>query len=337
MNARPPLPYNITAWILMGLTLLYVMFMHLLPALLAGLLVYELVSLLAPKFTRGRLSRSRAKIVVVTLISATVLGLLIAVVAGIVAYFRTGNDLPALLTKMAEIIGTSRGLLPASIAQYLPQGDESQIRAAIVGWLHTHAQEIKIFGGNAGRVLALVVIGLVIGAIVALNEGLPDHRLPPLAQSMTERVNRLGTAFRQVVFAQVRISTLNSALTGVYLYVGLPAFGVHLPFVKTMVALTFFFGLIPVLGNLISNTIIVVISLSQGMYVAAASLGFLVVIHKLEYFVNARIIGGQIKAHAWELLIAMLVMESAFGIPGVIAAPVFYAYIKKELSDLKLI
>jgi predicted PurR-regulated permease PerM len=33
----------------------------------------------------------------------------------------------------------------------------------------------------------------------------------------------------------------------------------------------------------------------------------------------------------------MLGMEAAFGVPGVIAAPVFYAYIKKELSDRELI
>jgi predicted PurR-regulated permease PerM len=238
---------------------------------------------------------------------------------------------------MAEIIETSRGLLPVSIAQYLPQGDESQVRAIIVEWLRTHAQEIKVFGGNAGRVLAMVVVGLIIGAFVALNEGLPAHKLGPLAHAMTERVNRLGIAFRRVVFAQIRISALNSILTGIYLYAVLPAFDVHLPFIKTIVALTFIAGLMPVLGNLISNTVIVVISLSKGIYVAAGSLGFLVFIHKLEYFVNARIIGGQIKAHAWELLIAMLVMESAFGIRGVIAAPVFYAYIKRELFDQELL
>jgi predicted PurR-regulated permease PerM len=33
----------------------------------------------------------------------------------------------------------------------------------------------------------------------------------------------------------------------------------------------------------------------------------------------------------------MLVMESAFGIRGVIAAPVFYAYIKRELFDQELL
>ena len=62
-----------------------------------------------------------------------------------------------------------------------------------------------------------------------------------------------------------------------------------------------------------------------------ASLLFLIVIHKLEYFLNARIVGTQIRAHAWELLLAMLAMEAAFGIMGVVAAPIYYAYLKSEL------
>jgi predicted PurR-regulated permease PerM len=61
------------------------------------------------------------------------------------------------------------------------------------------------------------------------------------------------------------------------------------------------------------------------------------VIHKLEYFVNARIIGTQIRSRAWELLIAMLVMEAAFGVAGVIAAPIFYAYLKDELKSRGMI
>jgi hypothetical protein len=52
---------------------------------------------------------------------------------------------------------------------------------------------------------------------------------------------------------------------------------------------------------------------------------------------DARIIGGRISARAWELLISMLVMEAAFGLPGLIAAPIYYAYLKDELSAQKLI
>jgi predicted PurR-regulated permease PerM len=113
--------------------------------------------------------------------------------------------------------------------------------------------------------------------------------------------------------------------------------GVHLPLTKTMILVTFVAGLLPVIGNLISNTVIVVVSLSVSMYAALGSLVFLVGIHKLEYFVNARIIGGQIHARAWELLLAMLVMDAIFGIPGVIAAPIYYAYIKDELKARGLV
>jgi len=110
-------------------------------------------------------------------------------------------------------------------------------------------------------------------------------------------------------------------------------FGVHLPLTKTLIAVTFIVGLLPVVGNLISNTIIVIVSLSQSSHVAFFSLLFLILIHKLEYFLNARIVGGQINARAWELLIAMLLMEALFGLPGVVAAPIVYAWIKRELAD----
>ncbi len=113
--------------------------------------------------------------------------------------------------------------------------------------------------------------------------------------------------------------------------------GVHLPLVKTMIAITFVIGLIPVIGNLISNTMIVVVSLSQSLGVAIASLAYLIIIHKFEYFLNARIVGSQIRANAWELLIAMLCMEAAFGLAGIVAAPIYYAYIKSELRARNLV
>jgi predicted PurR-regulated permease PerM len=121
------------------------------------------------------------------------------------------------------------------------------------------------------------------------------------------------------------------------LLVALPLFGVKLHLQKTLVILTFVFGLIPVLGNLISNTAIVVISLGYSMPVAVSSLVYLIVIHKLEYFLNAKIVGGHIHAAAWEILAAMVILEAAFGIAGVVAAPILYAYVKGELTDRRLI
>ena len=81
----------------------------------------------------------------------------------------------------------------------------------------------------------------------------------------------------------------------------------------------------------------VIVSLAHSPHLALASLAFLVAMHKLEYFLNARIVGARIQARAWELLLAILVFESAFGLPGAIAAPVYYAYLKRELVDAGLI
>ena len=95
--------------------------------------------------------------------------------------------------------------------------------------------------------------------------------------------------------------------------------------------------MLPVVGNLISNTVVFIVSLAHSPAVAVSSLGFLVVIHKLEYFLNARIVGSHINAKAWELLTAMLVMESAFGLAGLVAAPICYAWLKDELTQRGLI
>jgi predicted PurR-regulated permease PerM len=337
-SVRPPVTrYQIAAWLLMAAGLLFTLSLHLLSTLLAGLLVVQLVHMLAPRFVIGRLSHNWAKVLVVSLITLIVLGALGGFTAGVIVYMRAEGSVTGLLTKMAEIIENSRSLLPPWAVAWLPHADVPIIRAGLVEWLRTHALEIRKLSGDVGHTLLHFIVGLIIGGFIALREARPHETVAPLAQALSERVLRLGEAFRRVVFAQTRISALNAVLTAVYLLLILPAFGVELPFTKTMIVVTFVVGLVPVLGNLVSNTIIVIISLSQSLEIAAASLGFLIFIHKLEYFVNARIIGGQIQASVWEMLIAMVVMEAAFGVAGVIAAPIFYAYIKKELFDRELI
>jgi predicted PurR-regulated permease PerM len=178
---------------------------------------------------------------------------------------------------------------------------------------------------------------MVIGALLSMQKAAAPHERRALTQEIARHAASFATAFQRVVFAQFWISMINTLFTWLYLAVVLPLFGIDLPLVKILVALTFVVGLLPIIGNLISNTAIVVVCLSQGVPVAVASLVYLVVIHKLEYFLNARIIGSHINARAWELLIAMLAMEAAFGITGLIAAPIIYAYYKEELRSKALI
>ena len=329
--------YEITAWIVAGSVLLLVLKLHLLPALIAGLLVYELVHILAGQLRIGRFSGNRAKVVAVALLASIIIISLVLVTWGLIVFFRSDSgSIPALLKKMAEIIEGSRGILPDWFGGYMP-ADADSLTTWSVKMLREHASELQIAGKEAGRTAAHIIVGMVIGALISLREATPLHESRPLASALLERAARFGQAFHAVVFAQVRIAALNTLFAWVYLGILLPVFGIHLPLVKTMVAITFITGLLPVIGNLISNAIIVVVSLSYSPSVAVASLVFLVVVHKLEYFLNARIVGTQIRARAWELLVAMLVMEAAFGISGVIAAPIYYAYVKNELVDQGLL
>ncbi len=332
---RPSYP-DIAAWCLAAVGLLLVLRLHLLPALLSGLLVYELVHAIAPLLQR-RLSSRRARLAAGVALSTLVVGLVAAAIFGAVAFFRSDvGSLPRLFQKMADIVEGARSALPAWLVESLPSGAD-ELREALSHWLREHAPELRLFGTEAGVAFVHVLIGMVIGAMVTLREAAPEQAPAPLARALAGRAERLGASFRRVVFAQVRISAINTGITAVYLLVLLPLAGIHLPLTKTLIGVTFVAGLLPVIGNLISNTAIVVVSLAVSLYAALASLVFLVVIHKLEYFLNARIIGSQIRARAWELLLAMLVMEAAFGLPGVVAAPIYYAYLKQELADRGLL
>ncbi len=338
--STPPRPAlcDYAAWLLMAVGLFLVLKLRLLPALLAGLLVYYLVHLLAARIVGRRLTLGAARLFAVSVIAVGVVATISFLIGGGVAFFRgESGDLAGLLQQMAEIIETSRDALPESAQRWLPEADAEMLQHRIVEWLRDHAAEIRTMGGEAGHGLFRLAIGMIVGGMIALVEERRHAAFGPLAKSLIARLTHLANAFRRVVFAQIRISAINSFLTWLYLGVVLPLAGVHLPLTKTMVAVTFVVGLIPVLGNLVSNTVIFVISLSNSLVTALVSLAYLIVIHKLEYFLNARIIGGQIHAAAWELLTAMLVMEAAFGIPGLISAPIFYAYLKDELVTRGLI
>lgn len=327
--------YDIAAWIAMALFLLLAVLLHLLPALLAGLLVHQLVHILAPRLSR--FTGSRAKMVVVALIAMFVVLVLAAAAVGTATFIRgEAGSFSGLLQHMADILDSSRAMLPDWLVQYLPSNaDNLEISAA--KWLRAHAEEAQALGKEAGRGLIHVLVGMVVGAMVSLHEMAPEHLRRPLARALTERATRLANAFRRIVFAQVKIAALNTFFTAIYLVVVLPAVGVNLPLTKTLVLVTFLAGLLPVIGNLISNSVIVIISLSVSLKVAIGSLAFLVIIHKLEYFLNAKIVGSQIRSKAWELLLAMLMMEAAFGLLGVVAAPIYYAYLKDELQARGLV
>jgi predicted PurR-regulated permease PerM len=325
-------PARIAAWLLAIAGLFLLLKLELLAAVLAGLLVFHVTHSLSP-LIEGKLSSQRARLVAVSLVAAVVIGLLTLAIVALVGFFRSdAGSAQGLIERLMTIVDDSRGQLPDWIVAYLPE-DSTEMRQALTAWLQAHRAELSLVGAETVQTIVRLLIGMVLGAMVALYDELPMPQLGPLAQELIGRISRFADAFRRIVFAQLKISLLNTFFTGLFLAVVLPLFGVHLPLTKTLIVITFVAGLLPVVGNLISNTVTTIVAMSVSFYVAVAALAYLVLIHKLEYFLNAHIVGGEIHARAWELLLAMLTMEAAFGIPGLVAAPIYYAYIKRELVD----
>ena len=218
----------------------------------------------------------------------------------------------------------------------LPFSDLDSLKAATVDVV----KDEFLFMGNFARAvttqLVFVLIGIVVAVSLFLNprvEKFSDKPAGPnLFTAITDeiriRFRLFYESFETVMGAQIRISAINTLLTAIFVLAASIKYGAF------VIGLTFLCGLLPIVGNLISNSIIVGIALTISSRVAIAALLFLVALHKLEYFLNSKIIGDQIKNPVWLTLFALIIGERLMGIPGMILAPVVLNYIKVETSQL---
>lgn len=185
----------------------------------------------------------------------------------------------------------------------------------------------------------LLVAGLVVAASLFLNAAWgteTDARTPrdsvyaTVVRELAVRFKTFFQSFAKVIGAQIVISTINTGATAVFLVWN------GYPFAAVLVMLTFLCGLVPIVGNLVSNTLIVGVGFTLSPRIALFALVFLIVIHKLEYFLNSKIIGDRIKNPMWLTLIGLVLGEKLMGIPGMILAPVVLHYIKVEASQNKV-
>jgi predicted PurR-regulated permease PerM len=342
--AAPPNPVSreeIAAWGLLAALLTFVLFRHLVGGIIAAMALYLILDGVSTFFAR-RLSRGTARPLALLLVTLVGGGAIVGAVALAITFMRHhAGNIPALMNKMAEILESTRAWLGGYGDQFIPEvmTDAENFKIGVVAWLKEHAETLKVAGGNLSRALLHVLMGLLLAILIFLRHVTHAHESHegPLSYFLTQKMDRFAAAFRRIATAQIKISVVNTTLTAAYLFVLLPLFGVQLPFATTIVLITFLCGLIPVLGNLISNTVIVVLSMGISEATAISSLVFLVVVHKLEYLLNSRIVGGETDSQAWEILMAILIGEASFGVAGIVIAPIVYAFVKGELRERGLV
>lgn len=221
----------------------------------------------------------------------------------------------------------------------LPFTDIDSLRGVTLESVRATLGDLGNYVKIATKEFVFLVIGVVIAVGIFFNPDFEAKRQksrnkPNLYTFYTarikERFSSLYQSFETVMGAQIIISAINSLLTAIFVYT------VGLRYGSLVIILTFVCGLMPIVGNLVSNTIIIGIAFTMSPSLAGWAFVFLVVIHKLEYFLNSRIVGSRIDHPMWLTLLALIIGERLMGLSGIILAPVVLSFLKVEMKKISL-
>lgn len=221
----------------------------------------------------------------------------------------------------------------------LPFTDYASLKTAGLKEVKERLANVGRYAREAVLQIAMLIIGLVVAMSLFINARWDVEGDPHMVQGslystvVRELALRFATFYRSfatVIGAQIIISVVNTTLTAVFLLWN------DFPYATVLIMMTFLLGLLPIIGNILSNTLIVGVGFTISPKMALFALIFLIVIHKLEYFLNSKIIGDRIKNPMWLTLIGLVIGEKLMGIPGMILAPVVLHYIKVEASRNKV-
>ncbi len=221
----------------------------------------------------------------------------------------------------------------------LPFYDLDSLKVLALESVKNQLKYVGNFAKFATKEFVALVIGFVVACSLFLSKKVElghetnmfrNNLYSLVCDEIVLRFKSFYESFVIVMGAQIVISTINTIFTSIFVV------AVRLPYAGVVIVVTFLCGLLPIIGNIISNTIIVGIAFTVSPKLALAALAFLVVIHKFEYFLNSKIIGDRIKNPVWLTLLALILGERLMGIPGMILAPVVLHYIKVETSKIRV-
>jgi predicted PurR-regulated permease PerM len=220
----------------------------------------------------------------------------------------------------------------------LPFYDFDSLKALAMSGVKDQLRQLGNFARIATKEFALLVIGVVVAVSLFLNPrfergrslAAPHNLYSLFCQELAARFASFYQSFAVVIGAQLAISLVNTSLTAIFVT------WTRLPHPAVMIVITLVCGLLPIVGNLVSNSIIVLFAFTVSPEMALASLIFLVGVHKLEYLLNSKIIGDRIKNPVWLTLLGLILGERLLGIPGMIIAPVVLYFLKVEASQIRI-
>lgn len=324
MSSLPISGPRLASYALFALALVIVARFGLAPCVLAGLVSYMFMDLTERRMIQKGVRRRFARWAALTVfaILATLLTWIF------VAFVRVG------VSRLPVLIDTVLPRLTALSERFgfdLPVENALELRDLAVMEIRQNFSSVSKTSGLLTRGVFQVIVGVFAAALFFVTPATPQndgHLYDSLRHEINARVTLFVRSFELVVGAQLTISTLNTVLTAAFLY------AMGFPFKTFLILTAFVCGMVPIVGNVISNIAIVTAGLTISVQLATVGLIYLVVIHKLEYILNSRIIGGSIDTPMWMTLLGLVVGEAMMGVPGVLLAPALLHYAREEMRAL---
>jgi len=214
-----------------------------------------------------------------------------------------------------------------------PTGSDWQ--QALAAWMPTYADLYESVTGPAGDRALQGVLGLTLNLfdvlasaglvlVMSLYWGLDQARAERLWLSVLPvehraRAREVWRAIERGVGSYLRSELVQSLLAGMLLGLGYWALGINHP--ALLGAMTAVFWLVPWLGVVLALAPVLAVSLAQSPYLAMwAGLYTLLVFVILEFGVEPRLYNRR-KHSALLVVLLLIVLGRAFGVPGILAAP----------------
>ncbi len=225
--------------------------------------------------------------------------------------------------RVAKAVVETRATLPQRLASirenelFLMIKDHVPDAESLVERASHYGEELAHFTAELGHLVISFVIGLILAVIfffdkervLEFRNGLPKSSI---FSTLLRWFEYAAEAVSLMVQVQLIVALCNALLTLPVLLM------LSVPHVPALLMLIFFAGLIPVVGNLISGAVLILVSFqARGVPGVVIFVALTFVLHKIEaYYLNPRLTSRHVKLPNFLLIISLVAWEHLLGIPG---------------------
>ncbi len=234
--------------------------------------------------------------------------------------------------RLTRLIVETRQTFPLRIAElrghpwYLAMREHLPDSEDLAQSAEHYAADMAKSAAAVGRAFLSAIIGLILAVVFFLDaERIHEFRNTLSERSLFGTLVRWGEYLAESVVLTVQlqlvVAACNAVLTlPVLLFLGVP----HVP---ALMVLIFVSGLIPVVGNLLSGAVLVLLAYQvKGWLGVGLFIGLTFILHKIEsYYLNPRLTARHVALPGFVLILSLIAWEHLLGFAGLfVSFPVLY-------------